>query len=89
MHNVNLSEKKDTFKLTAAQRLKRCGKVSSAPLDRIVQQVCTVRFKMYFRLQWQMLAFDAGCRTNNLYLQIFRLVPTMYFIKIIRMVSNL
>ena len=48
--NVNLIIVDGTFKLTAAERSKQCGKVRSTPLEGTVK-VCTVRFQMYFRLQ--------------------------------------
>ena len=40
-----------TFKLPAAQRSKRCGKVRSTDLNGPARKGCTVRFQMYFRLE--------------------------------------
>ena len=42
---------KGTYKLTAAERSKWCGKVRLTLQYGTVQKVCTVLFQMYFRLQ--------------------------------------
>ena len=53
-------QKTSTFKQTAGQRSKQCGKVYLTLWDGTVQKVCTVQFQMYFRQEYIPLKKNVG-----------------------------